>query len=1191
MASPHRLAARLRRVDAERGTGENMPETRWDRENYCKIARCTIVMCMKCDDVSKFFTCANTTRHFAACKKSAIRSMAMPPPTPSFQLHWSNDLRVLAQVLAAELRAPAPGQGLLVPDTVLIPQAAMRRWLQAELAQTHGIAANLEFLAPGEFVRRALDANVPGDTDDLQADAMAWRAFAELARPPAQRNPGLREWEAYLRRADPLHAWTLAQEVAGAFEKYQAWRRDWLLAWDAGAEPLDAQATLWRHIAAGKRHRAQRVDAYLRAYGSHDGQLPHGLPARVFAFATVNVSPDVLRVIATQARVGALHLYVPTPSRRYWGDLRTLHERLRNGEDVAEPLEHPLLQAWGAAGRDFMAMLGGYDIVHPTAELEHFADPEALPDDAPERDTLLGRMQRDLLHRRAPAPWRDAVDRHDVSLQLHACHTPFREVQVLHDRLLALLDDARFDPPLAPREIAVLAPDIDAYAPAIAAVFGSAHGANAIPWTLADTSPLANEPLAEVFMRLLALPASRFALDEVLDVLSTPAFSEAAGLRPDDWQRLRHWLDEAGARWGLDAAHRARMDAPADDLGTWRFAFDRLLLGHASGSEQDIAEVAPWPDLEGTALDALDALIGQMRALARYERVLGEAMPAARWRETLLDMLQALLPRLPTSERDRKTLERLRAAIDRFADGAAQAGFAGAIAPQIVRAYFAQTLGQADTRAPLLSGGVSFGRMVPMRLIPFRVLCVLGMNDGEFPRRDAYASLNRIDAGLSGVQRRIGDRSLREDDRYLFLQLLAAAGEVFYVSYQGADPRDGSAREPSPVLADLLQTAAAYHAGDPRAVQQALTVRHALQPFSPQAFAAADDPRIFSYQAQWHAPDAANARRQQLPAWVKTPLDADTGAIAAALPASELCDALGEPPKWFLRQRMQVRLPGAGQRMQTELTEPLQLPERGWQRQRLQQAIFSAALEGRESDLAQRLRARLLLPAGALGEELLQQASRLPRALADAFAQWRGAAEALCLPPQEVAIDGLRLQADIADAYPHGLARVHFGPLGGRARIADGVQWLLLCAAGGGLPLRQFSIEGADTARHVQVQPPLAPIAPAEAQDALRALLQVYALGMHEPLPFGAYSGWEWYRRTFQPRPRETADAWSEAEKRWRGDTGWAEGDTDAARLALRGRDPFLDADAGTAFRAIATTVFDAVTRGIATPLPQDMTP
>ncbi|MFD0739734.1 exodeoxyribonuclease V subunit gamma [Lysobacter koreensis] len=1115
------------------------------------------------------------------------------PAAPDFRLYHSNALDVLAGLLATELRTPAPGQPLLAPDLVLIPQVAMRRWLQATLAQAHGIAANLEFLTPGEFVQRALDANVPGRGEDLDADALRWRLYAALSDPAVLREPALRPLRAYLEGSggdDPLKPWSLAGELAATFEKYQAWRRDWLLRWEAGQAPRDPQALLWRRIAGGRMHRARRIDDYLARFAGDEAPLPAGLPSRLFAFATLNVSPDVLRVIASQARVGTLHFYLPTPTRKYWGDLRTLAERLRHGDDAGFGGEddNPLLQAWGAAGRDFMAVLGGYEVVHPSGEIAAYADPEQRDDDRPQADTLLQRLQRDLLHRRAPPPmpWRTGIERDDPSVQVHACHTPLREVQVLHDQLRGLLDDPRFDPPLQPREIAVLAPDIDPYVPHVQAVFGGLAGrAEFIAYTLADTSPLAAEPLAQVFVRLLALPVSRFGLNEVLDLLATPALAEQAGLDAAALERLRGWLQAAGARWGLNAEHRARHDAPADDASTWAFALDRLLLGHASGSDVDIAGVAPYADIEGSALDALGALIRVLRVLARHERAFASAMTPSQWRDRLLGLLDALLPELPRQPADQRTLERLRTLLDAFAADAQAAGFDAPVPPDVVRAHFQAVLAEADTRAPLLTGGVSFGRMVPMRLIPFRVICLLGMNDGDYPRRDPSGGLNQLTAELDTAARRRGDRSLRDDDRFLFLQLLAAAGEVFYLSYLGADPRDGSEREPSVLVAELLDAAARYHAGDD--ARAALVVRQPLQPFAAAAFGAADEaggepePRRFSYRSEWRpAAAASHGERHELGAWLTAPLDARSEEVDSDVALADLRAFLRDPPAAFLRQRLALRLPEEADH--ADDVEPLVLPGRGLQRQLLQQAVFDACVAGdRALDgdaLHAHLRARALLPSGPLGRQQLAALLGEVRPYADAFAQWRDTYDQPALPQSrtfELELDGTRLHGCVEGLYSDALVRLRFDELHGPAQVAHGLDWLVLSALGEPHALLQFAGSTGDPGPHRRE-----PISREAARAALRALLTLRRHGLREPLPFGPRAGWLWYDAHAQGK-----DGWGKAEQQWHGsDRSWGEASTASARLALRGRDPFGDTAAndelGESFRAIATIVFDAVLHG-----------
>ncbi len=1114
----------------------------------------------------------------------------MSDPAGDFRLYHSNSLDVLAALLARHVRAPMPGQPLLAPEVVLIPQVAMRRWLQSTLAAEYGVAANLEFLTPGEFVARALNANVPGETDDLDAAALRWRLYAALGNADLIARPPMRALQAYLSGGDPLKPWALAGELASVFEKYQAWRRDWLLRWEAGADPQDPQAILWRAIAEGRGYRARRIQAYLDQFEGAGKPLPQGLPPRLSAFATLNISPDVLRVMATQARVGELHFYLPTPVQAYWGDLQTLAEKLRSG--APDPFgesagENRLLEAWGAAGRDFMAVLGSYEVVHPAGEIAAYVDPEedAGPtlDDGGLSDSLLHRLQRDLFHRRGlpSGALRPTLRLDDPSLQVHACHTRLRELQVLHDQLRGLLQDPRFDPPLQARDIAVLAPDIDPYVPYLEAVFGGRSGGDDhIPYALADTSPLAGEPLADVFVHLLGLPVARFGLNEVLDLLASAPLAEAAGLDAAAFDRLHDWLQLAGVRWGLNADHRRQHQAPADDAFTWQFALDRLLLGHASGSEGDIAGVAPWPELEGSALDALDRLIRLLRVLAVYQQRLGERLPPDQWRQRLLGLLDAVLPTPPSSPNSQRALERLRRLINQFAEDASKAGSDAAVPAEVIRSHFAAALAEADTRAPLLTGGISFGRMVPMRLLPFRVICILGLNDGDFPRRDPAAGLNQLTAELDSPRRRPGDRSLREDDRFLFLQLFAAAQDAFYLSYLGADPRDGTAREPSVLVSELIDAAMKYHV-DPVDAGKGFVVRHALQPFSPAAFGGGD-PRRFSYRRQWHpAAGSVGGARAALPPWCTTALPVLAGATDRSedtLSLDELRRFLIDPAGQFLALSLGLRLPGDVE--ETDDIEPLVLDDRSPAARSVQLAVVQATLTEDDAPLYPRLRARALLPSGALGERGFDALQAQTRPYADALRAWLRA-EPLQSRRYDVQIDGVRLHGRVRDRHPDGLVRLRTGSLNGPAAIRHGLDWLLANAAGDALPLVQFHDDGeAGIGPHVQPA-----LSVAQASDALRALLRLRQRGLREPLRFGPYTGWAIHTASAEKQRAEGA-------KRWHGsDRSWGESRSEALQLTLRGQDPFVDDTHYAELLHISRLIFTAVREGRAlADFPQDDT-
>ena len=1105
------------------------------------------------------------------------------PVAHDFRLYHGNSLDVLARLLASELAKPAPGRAgapapLLAPDTVLIPQPAMRRWLQKTLAEAHGVAANLRFRTPGEFVRDALAANLPGGEAVADAATLRWRLWNVLADDAAMALPVFAPLVPVLAGpARAASAWALAGELAAAFEKYQAWRRGWLLRWDSGADAGDWQAELWRRATRGLAHRARRLDAYLQRFDGAGDEVPRGLPPRLFAFACQNVSPDVLRVIGSASRAGPLHFFFVSPVREWWGDLADARDRFARDVDgvFAADAENPLLLANGRAGRDFVELLFSGEAVQPSFEVTGYAAPATIGG-AAAAPTLLHELQNQLLHRRPPpaVPVRP-FDPADTSLQVHACHTPMREVQVLHDQLRALLEA---DPTLQPRDIAVLTPDIDAYAPLVHAVFGGAGGARAIPYAIADGSALAAQPLAAWWLQVLALPASRFTLPEALALLSPAPVAQRLGLAPATIERLGEALRAAGARWGRDAAHRAASGAGSHREYTWQWALDRLLLGHALGGDAEQAGVVPVPALDGSELADLDALLGGLRVLERLARDLGTPKPAADWTKTLTHAFGELLPERADDAGDRRAIDALRARIGELAQEWNDAPPAADVPADVVRAWFGERLGAPDLRQPFLSGGVTFGRMVPMRLIPFRVICLLGMDDGAYPRRDPGGALNRLAAELR-THRQPGDRSVREDDRFLFLQLFAAAGDVFYISHVGRDPRTDEPRSPSVVVAELLDVAArtrtdprpAAPDGTPAAdspaetiarVRRRLVVRHPLHPFAPQAFGAPwpderpeDAARRRAWQAEWRAgAGQVDAARVPPPPFVTGVLPAPPSSSEAAPPMTRdaLVRALRNPPRQFLRERLALRLPQPDDPLPQ--AEPFALDD-GRHRHALARRVFARLRAGADVDdaaLQRRLVAEGLLPPGPAGAAVFASARALAGGCAVAARAWAPdppTAKAWTVPLATGALTG-RFEA----VHARGLVQFRPGKAHGGAHLEFGIDHLAWHASGETRPVYRLMPGEAPCE--------LALLAADEARAGLERLVALARRAGREPLPLLPQAAWAWCEAVAAGKADRAADR--AAEKWTGGDAGaWSEGDDAWVRLALRGRDPFLDEDGG----------------------------
>ncbi len=1111
-----------------------------------------------------------------------------------FRLYPSNDLDVLAGALGELLRTPDAGDWWR-EEWVLVPQFSMRRWLQQSLAERLGICANVRFVTPGEFVEHALESNPgsgPGQApapappgDRLLPEVLRWHLLRELETDPPP------EFADFAAHPDPRRRWSLATALADSFENYQAWRREDLLAWERRAPRDDPQAQLWKRIARGRAHRARRIGAYLQRFGGDSGQAPVGLPPRLFVFACQNLSPDALQVVASQARAGPQHFFLHTPSRVYWGDLGRWAADYRPDQDDRFGGDNPLLAAWGQAGRDFIAALGGGDTVQARFEAPAFTQPPA--------DTLLGRLQQDVLENRAPlaaapaaAPWpRPQVDRADASLQFHACHTPLREVQVLHDQLRALLEapGAPGRPRLEPRDIAVLMPDVDTYAPHVEAVFGGALGTSReIPYTIADTSPLASAAIAEAFLRLLRLPLQPLTLADAVDLLAVPALAERFDVDDADRARLQDWLQAAGARWGLDGADRERHDAGGESAYTFEFALDRLLLGLASGEEEMIAGVAPWPHLEGQSTQSLDALVRLLAALRGFgARLQGPHRPGE-WAGLLAEMIAALFAAEPRDPAERAVLERLHRALAEFADSAQLAGFDSPVAHAIALDHFQAELASSDARAPFLSGGVCFGKMVPMRLIPFRVICVLGLEEAAFPARDGRDPVNRINQALDSARRRVGDPSRRDADRYLFLQLFTSASRVFYASWVGMDARDGSRREPSMLVSELLDVAARYHQGeagqaDLEPVRERLVVRHALQPFSPAAFGAAlpeerqGDARRFSYDRRWHAAAGAEVGGGGGEVFAPAPL-IRSDAPQTTVTLAQLRSALLRPHAFYLQQGVGMRQPEETAVLESH--EPFGTPE-ALARHGLRQLVFDAWRAAGTAPALPALQAQLLarglLAPGADGAAVLQDvlqdvAPFAEKALRAGFAG-AGDSIAFALPLHDITLAGALEQVHAQGAFR---AALNPGGRHGGHALRHGLDWLV--ASAHALPLHELCVEKKDAPPQLVLRPPLPR---ADALAALGALQALREQARRQPLCFLPKSGYAWWRAAADDADRALA----EAHRLWSGGDGDFGGPAEAqaaTRTALRGRDPFLDGDLDSrdAFERLSHLIFSAVERG-----------
>ncbi|MGH7291879.1 MAG: exodeoxyribonuclease V subunit gamma, partial [Myxococcota bacterium] len=372
-----------------------------------------------------------------------------------------------------------------------------------------------------------------------------------------------------------------------------------------------------------------------------------------------------------------------------------------------------------------------------------------------------------------------------------------------------------------------------------------------IPNRFADRPVRADNEVAEAFTALLGLLRGRLTAAEVLDVLRRDPVRARFGIAGDDLELVRRWITETGVCWGIDADHRAAHDQPAADQNTWRFGLDRLLLGYAMPGDGlvQFGDALPYDDLEGGEAVLLGRLADFCDALFTAQATLAAPRSPAGWRDELGRLLERLVARSPATAHQH---ELIRAGLATLAARAEAAGFAELLRLETVQAQLDDELQRGATAHGFLSGGVTICELLPMRSIPFKLVCLLGMNDDAFPRQGRPLGFDRIAA-----QPRPGDRSVRDDDRYLFLEALLAARQQLVISYVGQRITDNQPLPPSVVVQELLDTIErTFVAPDGQTVAARIVVTHPLQPFSPRYFRGAED-RLFSYSNAYRAGAAA----------------------------------------------------------------------------------------------------------------------------------------------------------------------------------------------------------------------------------------------------------------------------------------------------------------------------------------------
>ncbi len=891
-----------------------------------------------------------------------------------FILHSSNKTENLLAHVSAVLNS-APLTSPFAQEIFLIQSQGMERWLSQQLASENKVWANFSFQFPDRFFRLlAQRLGYPLTDESFDRQFMVWRFEAALRQLDDDVYIPLRHY--FNTGNQALKRFQLARELAQVFDQYQIMRPDLLASWQQGLTLYDSDAELWQRALwlrvteqCGQPHRGALWMAMIDNFNQAEtGQFKALLPERVSIFGVHSLPPLFLSFLQGLSRHCDVHYYLLNPAQVYWGDIP--------GKKIRAQLEHfdghPLLASLGQQGREFQQII--LERVQFELELDSF-------EEAPAANNLQ-QLQNDILANRQP----EMKLNNDGSISIHACHSRMREVEVVKNLLLAALEK---DTELALRDIVVMAPDIQLYEPFISAVFAD------IQHAVADRSLCLNNPALNVFINFLSLSQSRLGWQEVLDVLEQPKVYPQFDLTDRDLVLIRFWINDTGIRWGRNAKHKQSLGLPPLNENTWQGALERLLTGYAvAQDEQFVGQVLPYIEIEGSSAQALGGLHDFLQFIFKAGSELKQDRNLQEWGQLLYQYADVLLDDNEKGQRQQLN-EILMELSGHFATANNKP-----IPLEVIIDWLKTRVSEHKSSHGFLRGQLTFCSMLPMRSIPFKVIVLMGMNDGEYPQQQHMPTFD-----LMSRHFRSGDRSRRGDDRYQFLEILLSARRQLIISYIGQSIQNNEAIPPSVIVNEVLDVMKQHYQLDD------LITRHPLQAFSPRYFNHSE-PDLFSYvQGDCQTARQLYQEKQKIAPWWRGSIPSETEEV---IEIDDLFAFYRHPQRFFMQRQMGLYFQAI--EAEAEEREPFVLDH--LEKYKIQQKWLDRILHGQSLTLEQ-LQAQGCWLSGAPGQlEYIRQEVDIQKFVERINRKNIGPA----LPDQavEIELENSRLVGKLSNLYKNG---------------------------------------------------------------------------------------------------------------------------------------------------------------------------
>ena len=1010
----------------------------------------------------------------------------------ALHLHRAERTDLLADGLGALLSDPLDDP--FAEEVVIVPAKGVERWLSQRLSHIlgggngqDGVCAGVSFRNP-----RSLIAEITGTEDDdpWHPDTLVWPLLEVIDQSCDD------EWcqtlathlghfeageEKELRMG---RRYSVARRLAGLFASYARQRPQLLVDWESDitgdiAADLQWQPPLWRAL-------LDRVDAdpphirHAKTVATLQ-ESPTNLPERLSLFGHTRLPSTEIELLDALSTHHDLHLWLPHPSHSLWKSLADVHGQLPRRDDASHrEVGHPLL---ATLGRDLRELQRG---LPPDPQTDDYLGGGDRP------DTLLGWLQSDITANAVRREGR-TLRPGDRSVQVHNCHGPARQIDVLREVLLGLLAD---DATLEPRDILVMCPDIETYAPLIVAGFGlgdmikGVHPAHKLRVRLADRSLVQTNPLLGVASQLLALAGGRATSSEVLNLAQAAPVRARFGFTDDNLEDITRWVRQANIRWGFDREHRQPYGVDFIQ-NTWRFGIDRVLAGVAMSDDSHawLDTTLPLDDVSSNRVELAGQLAEYVDRLQHVVESLTGARPLDEWLTALEDGIN-LLARVDDDDAwQTSQLQR------EFNDVLTSAGPRAETIMRLpdVRALLDRHLAGRPTRANFCTGTLTVCTMVPMRSVPHRVVCLVGLDDGIFPR------IGVVDGDdVLARNPMTGERDIRSEDRQLLLDAIGAATEKLVITYTGANEYSGQERPPAVPLAELLDT---LDRTTPDKVRDTIVIKHPLQPFDTRNVIPGELIPNVPFTFDSTVLNAARARaghRAEKPPFISGPLPAPP---ADDVVLADLVAFFRDPVKGFFRA-LDYTLPWDVDGVEDAMPVDINALEEWTVGDRMLDDMLHYMDPAQARDAEWR---RGTLPPGQLGWRKAKEICDQSALLAEAARAFRKADVGAV--DFDIDLGGRRLTGTVSPVFGDRLVSVTYSKLDGRHLLQSWIPLLALAAHDPGRDWSAICIgrkkRGTDPRKDELRRP-------ADALNLLADLVAIYDEGRRTPLPLPPKTSYAW---------------------------------------------------------------------------------